>query len=87
MMGNIRPKLVQHAARRALERIDQDRNRVLRRIFDQKMHMVGLAIAGEHRARHLLAKLGEMRLEPIKRRSVQHFTSIFCDADQMDCET
>ena len=56
---------------------------MLGRIFDQHMHMVALAVAGQKHAIHGLGDFGEMPRQPRERLVVKYLASVFGDEDQM----
>lgn len=56
---------------------------MFRRIFNEKMNVIVLAIASNKFRFHLLADPSEMLAEPIERRRIKHVTPIFGNKHQM----
>ena len=81
--GEVAPRRSKQARRRSFERVDQNRDGIFRRIFDQQVNVIALAVAGDKHAIHRLADLGEVCLEPFNRRVVENLPPVFRDENQM----
>ena len=57
---------------------------MFRRVLDQEVNVIGLAVQGEQLAPHRWKDLRPMPAEPIECADVEDLTPIFCDADQMN---
>jgi hypothetical protein len=57
---------------------------VFRRVLDQEVNVIGLAVQGEQLAPHRWKDPHPMPAEPIKCVGIEDLTPIFRDADQMN---
>lgn len=76
--------LAQHPAAHTLEVVHQRRHRERRRVLDQQVHMVRLAVELQQLEAHLLGDTQTDRLHPVQRSTAQGLAPILHDEHQVN---
>jgi hypothetical protein len=83
---HIRPLDSQQPTGNAFQAVDQARHRVLRRVVDEQVYVLGCAVQLDQVRIEVGANFLKDGLEPLEGVSVKHLASILCDEDQMDMQ-